>query len=210
MTIERYSFHERICHWLTGIAYCYCLVTGLAFYSPWLFWMAVALGGGPVSRFWHPFMGLTFAGAIMWMHQIWRPDVTLTSADREWLRKSGDYATNQDSKVPAQDRFNAGQKVFYWAMFYGALVLLISGLVMWFPEYLPARLGWIRGIAILLHETAALITIGAFIIHVYMGVFMVPGSVHAMVSGNVSGGWARSHHRLWFERRAGKNPAANR
>src|SRR5260370_2377896 len=147
MTIERYSFHERFCHWLTGIAYSYCLATGLAFYSPLLFWMAIALGGGPTSRFWHPFMGLAFFGAIIWMHQIWRSDMTLTSADREWLRKSRDYATTQDNAVPAQDRFNAGQKVFYWAMFYGALLLLISGLVMWFPEYLPARLGWIRGIA---------------------------------------------------------------
>ena len=52
---------------------------------------------------------------------------------------------------------------------------------------------------IVLHEGAALITIGAFIIHVYMGVFMVPGSVHAMVSGYVSRDWARTHHRLWYD-----------
>ena len=42
--IERYPFHERICHWLTGFAYLYCLATGLAFYSPYLFWLAVMLG----------------------------------------------------------------------------------------------------------------------------------------------------------------------
>ena len=56
--IERYPFHERICHWLTGFAYLYCLATGLAFYSPYLFWLAVILGGGPTSRFWHPLVGV--------------------------------------------------------------------------------------------------------------------------------------------------------
>jgi formate dehydrogenase subunit gamma len=198
--IERYSFHERICHWLTGVVYCYCLATGLAFYSPWWFWIAVALGGGPVSRFWHPFVGIAFVGSVTWMHAVWRSDMGITGNDREWLRNAGDYATNRDDQVPAQDRFNAGQKSFYWAMFYGALLLVISGLVMWLPEYLPAGLRWVRGIAILLHESAALITIGAFIIHVYMGVFMVPGSVAAITKGRVSEGWARAHHRLWLAR----------
>jgi hypothetical protein len=52
--IECYPFHERICHWLTGFAYLYCLATGLASYSPYLFWVAATLGGGSTSRFWHP------------------------------------------------------------------------------------------------------------------------------------------------------------
>ncbi len=202
--IQRYTFRERLCHWTTGLAYCYCLATGLAFYSPWLFWIAIALGGGPVSRFWHPFGGLAFVGAAIWMHGLWRPDMTITGADREWLDKAGNYATNNDAAVPAQGRFNAGQKLFYWAMFYGALLLLISGSVLWFPEYVPVGVRWIRGVAILLHESAALITIGAFIIHVYMGVFVVPGSVKAIVNGEVSADWARTHHRLWFDRITGR------
>jgi formate dehydrogenase subunit gamma len=205
MTIQRYTFHERICHWLTGLTYCYCLATGLAFYSPWLFWMAIVLGGGPVSRFWHPFVGLVFLAAAIWMHGLWRSDMSITPIDREWLDQAGNYATNNnDDAVPPQGRFNAGQKVFYWAMFYGALLLLISGLVLWFPERVPVGARWIRSFAILLHESAALITIGAFIIHVYMGVFVVPGSVKAIVNGEVSADWARTHHRLWYDRITGR------
>ena len=200
MIIERYAFHERICHWFTGLVYSYCLATGLAFYSPYLFWIAIALGGGPVSRFWHPFVGLGFVVGVSWMHHIWRADMTIKGNDREWLRKAGDYATNCDSAVPEEDRFNAGQKLFYWAMFYGALLLLLSGAVMWFPEYLPAGMRWARGVAILVHESAALITIGAFIIHLYMGIFMVPGSVRAITLGSVTDNWAKAHHRLWFDR----------
>lgn len=194
--IERYTFHERICHWVTGFAYLYCLSTGLAFYTPYLFWIAIALGGAPTSRFWHPILGLTFLAAQMWMHAIWRKDVSMTAADRNWLDHTEDYVTHQDERVPPQGRFNAGQKLYYWAMYYGALLLVVSGILMWIPEYMPI---WIRPSAILLHECAALITIGAFIIHVYMSVFLVPGSLHAMISGKVSARWAKAHHRLWFD-----------
>jgi len=202
--IERYDFKERLCHWLTGFSYLYCLATGLAFYSPYLFWLAIALGGGPASRFWHPFIGLLFFIAAMWMHHIWRGSMELTDADRVWLAKAGDYATNHDDRLPAAGRFNAGQKVFYWAMFYGAFLLILSGGFMWFPERIPYGLGSIRPIVVFVHEGAALITIGAFIIHIYMGLFMVPGSLTAMVQGWVTKDWARTHHGLWYARMTGQ------
>jgi formate dehydrogenase subunit gamma len=202
--IERYTYRERMCHWITGLVYVYCLSTGLAFYTPYLFWIAIALGGAPTSRFWHPIVGLAFFAAQMWMHHLWSSDMTVTAGDRKWLDKVENYATNRDQDVPAQGRFNAGQKLFYWAMFYGAFFLLASGLVMWFPEVLPAGLRWLRDLAILVHEASALITIGAFIIHLYMGVFLVPGSVTAMVDGHVSKAWAKTHHRLWYDRVAEK------
>ena len=206
--IERYSFSERVCHWTAGLGYLYCLATGLAFYSPYLFWMAIALGGGPTSRYWHPWIGLIFFASTIWMHRAWKSDVQITAQDREWLDKTKSYATNQDQLVPAQGKFNAGQKVFYWAMFYGAILLLITGSAMWFPESIPASMGWIRPLVIILHVCAALITIGAFIIHVYMGVFMVPGSVSAMLFGYVSKDWAKAHHRLWYEETQGKPTAS--
>lgn len=207
--IERYTFKERVCHWLTGFSYLYCLATGLAFYTPYLFWVAVVLGGGPASRFWHPFIGLLFVVAAMWMHGIWRGDVGITPDDRAWLDASGNYIENRDELVPPAGRFNAGQKLFYWVMFYCAILLLLSGVVMWFPERIPFDLRWIRPIIVFIHEGAALISIGAFIIHVYMGVFMVPGSLTAMLTGVVSRDWAWSHHRLWF-RQVANRPASNK
>ena len=49
-------------------------------------------------------------------------------------------------------------------------------------------------------------TIGGFIIHVYMSVFMVPGSMTAITTGYVSRAWARTHHRLWYLRVTGSRP----
>jgi formate dehydrogenase subunit gamma len=51
-----------------------------------------------------------------------------------------------------------------------------------------------------LHVSAALVSIGAFIIHVYMGTAMVRGGFTSIIRGEVSPAWARTHHRLWFDR----------
>ena len=62
----------------------------------------------------------------------------------------------------------------------------------------------VRWLATLVHAVAALLTIGGFIVHVYMGVAVVPGGLRAIVHGDVSEEWARHHHPLWL---AGSQPA---
>jgi formate dehydrogenase subunit gamma len=198
--IERYSLRERVNHWLAGLSYLYLLLSGLALYSPYLYWMAAALGGGPTVRFWHPWVGLVFSLAVLWMHHIWRNDMRTTDADRRWNQEIRKYIENRDDELPPVGRFNPGQKQFYWVMLLSMIVLLVTGTLMWIPEYLPRSFNLVRTGAIVLHEIAALVTIGAFIIHVYMGLFMVPGGFRAILHGYVSGEWARAHHRLWYER----------
>ena len=205
--IERYTFRERVMHWLTGLTYLYCLATGLAFYSPHLYWLAFVLGGGPTSRFWHPIVGVGFLMGTLWMQNLWRRDMEITETDRRWLDRVENYITNRDELLPLQERFNAGQKLFYWLMFYGALLLLFSGFFMWVPEYVPRQAAWIRPLMVLIHEIAALATIGGFIIHIYMGVFFVPDSMQAITTGWVSRAWAKTHHRLWYIRVTGGQSA---
>ena len=204
--IERYTFRERVMHWFTGITYLYCLATGLAFYSPHLYWLASVLGGGATSRFWHPIMGVVFLMGTLWMNNFWHRDMEMTETDRRWLDRVEHYMANRDDLLPSQERFNAGQKLFYWLMLYGALLLLLTGFFLWVPEYIPRQAAWVRPLAVLLHEIAALATIGGFIIHIYMGVFFVPGSMTAITTGWVSRAWARTHHRLWYLRVTGSPP----
>lgn len=202
--IERYTFRERFMHWLTGVTYLYCLATGLAFYSPHLYWLAYMLGGAPTSRFWHPIIAIVFVMGTLWMNNLWRRDMQMTDTDKQWMDRVEAYVTNDEAHTPPSGRFNAGQKLFYWLMIYGALLLLLSGIFLWIPEYIPRQAAWVRGVMILLHEVAALATIGGFIIHVYMGVFMVPRSMTAITNGYVTRAWARTHHRLWYNRVTGQ------
>ena len=98
--IERYTFRERVMHWLTGLTYLYCLATGLAFYSPHLYWLAFVLGGGPTSRFWHPIVGVGFLMGTLWMQNLWRRDMEIAETDRRWLDRVENYVTNRDELLP--------------------------------------------------------------------------------------------------------------
>ena len=197
--ILRYTLFERVNHWIAGFAYIYCLVTGLAFWSPYLFWLAVLVGGGPTARFWHPWFGLVFLASALVMFAQWRGDMRINDADRAWSRAIKDYIRNEDENLPPIWRFNYGQKLFFWLMLYGALLLVLSGVVLWFPERIPWSLHWLRYLAVAVHVIAALATIGGFIIHVYMGTAMVRGGFTSIIRGEVSDSWARTHHRLWYE-----------
>jgi formate dehydrogenase subunit gamma len=202
--IRRYTLTERIIHWTSALTYVYALATGLAFYTPHLYWIAIVLGGGQTSRFWHPVIALLFLATVVWMLAKWIGDMRITEVDRAWGKAMDRYIKNEDEGLPPADRFNLGQKYFFWVMFWGGLGLAISGVILWFPELIPSNLRILRDIAVLVHVASALITIGAFIIHVYMGTAMVRGGFTSIILGEVSPSWAKTHHRLWYQRVTGK------
>ena len=197
--ILRYTLGERVNHWIAGLSYVYCLITGLAFWSPYLFWLAVAVGGGPTARFWHPWLGLVFCASVFYMFKIWRDDMMATKEDLKWKEAINFYITNEDENLPPIGRFNWGQKQFFWVMFWGVILLVLSGGVMWLVNDISWSLRFLRYLAVIVHVGAALITIGAFIIHVYMGTAMVRGGFSSIIRGEVSTTWAKTHHRLWYE-----------
>jgi formate dehydrogenase subunit gamma len=197
--VLRYSFHERLVHWLAGFSYLYLLLTGLAFWSPWLFWLATVLGGATISRELHPWFGLIFVFATFLMYGMWGRQMHETETDREFWHAVQYYIRNEDELVPSADRFNAGQKLLFWGFFWCGVLLLLSGLVLWFPHLIPWSLRYARYAAVLVHASCALLTIGLFIIHVYMGTAMERGAFGSVIRGDVSRGWAKRYHRLWYE-----------
>ena len=54
-----------------------------------------------------------------------------------------------------------------------------------------------KRVAGLLHAVAAFVLVLGFIVHVYAALW-VKGTLHAMVRGTVSGGWAKHHHPQWY------------
>ena len=204
--ILRYSFRERIVHWLAALAYIYCLLTGLAFWSPWLFWLAIALGGGQISRMLHPWIGLLFIAGVLQMYGLWARQMGITDDDRAWFRSMRYYIRNEDEKMPPVGRYNAGQKLLFWGFFVCGTLLFLSGLVLWFPEYIPWSLRWLRYTAILIHASSALLTIALFLIHVYMGVFAERGAFDSVIYGDVTEDFARRFHPAWYKELMGSAP----
>ena len=197
--IPRYSFAERANHWIGALTYTYLLMTGLAFWSPYLYWLAAVVGGGPVARSWHPWVGLIFAASVFWTFKEWRRDMQMDETDRAWAKAIPYYIENEDDKLPPVGRFNYGQKLFFWGIFYGVILLLLSGIALWYTEALPWSLRFVRYAAILIHASVALITIGLFLIHVYMSAILEEGSLTSMIHGKVTSAWAWTFHRSWYD-----------
>jgi formate dehydrogenase subunit gamma len=201
--IVRYEFRERLMHWINGFAYLYLMFTGLAFWSPWLLWIAVIFGGTQVSRMMHPWIGLIFALSLTWMFTAWSSQMHTTEADKKWWNSMQHYVRNEDDEMPPAGRYNMGQKLLFWGFVFCGILLFLSGIVLWIPEYLPWNARALRYAAVLVHPSAAMLTIGLFLIHIYMSVFAERGALNSMIRGDVSQNFAKRYHRLWWERVVG-------
>ena len=201
--IVRYEFRERLMHWINGFAYLYLMLTGLAFWSPWLLWIAVIFGGTQVSRMLHPWIGLVFALSLTWMFTAWSSQMHTTEADKKWWDSMQHYVRNEDDEMPPAGRYNMGQKLLFWGFVFCGILLFLSGIILWIPEYLPWNARALRYAAVLVHPSAAMLTIGLFLIHIYMSVFAERGALNSMIRGDVSQNFAKRYHRLWWERVVG-------
>lgn len=193
--IPRFSFTERVIHWAAALSFLYTALTGLALWTPALFWLAYVFGGGAATRAGHPWAGVIFAAAVAFMFRNWSRQMRLDADDRVWLRNAHKYATHDEEGLPEPGRFNAGQKMLFWLQSVSIVLLLASGVVLWWPELMPRGL---RLTAVLLHPVVAIISIGGIIIHIYMGTAAVPEAFRGMVQGWVRPGWAASHHPKWY------------
>ena len=195
--ITRFSFSERMVHWAVALTFVYSGLTGLALWSPRLYWLAWLLGGGMTVRAWHPWAGVIFALAFVWMFGAWRRAMVLDADDRRWLRMAHRYARHETAGLPEAGRFNAGQKSLFWIQAVSCVLLLASGIVLWLPSAMPRAL---RLAAVLVHPIVAVVSLGGLIVHIYMGTAAVPEALRGMVRGWVTPRWAEAHHPKWYRR----------
>jgi formate dehydrogenase subunit gamma len=128
--------------------------------------------------------------------------------DIEWLARIRHVLDPGGEKyLPEVGKYNAGQKFVFWSQSLFITVLLVSGLLIW-KQGLPnieSALGIEfsldqRRWAAVVHATAAVLTIVVFVIHVYSAIW-VRGTIEAMTSDSVTGGWGWRHHRRWLRRK---------
>ncbi len=133
------------------------------------------------------------------MFGMWGRQMRETPADKAWWAAIGYYIRNEDERMPSADRFNPGQKLLFWGFFSNGILLLISGLVLWFPQYIAWKVHVVRQIAVFVHAVSFLFTVALFIIHVYMGTAMERGAFGSVIRGDVSRAWANHHHHTWYQ-----------
>ena len=209
--IERFTPLERSAHWANAIAFCILAVSGLVMafgkfvilpvVGATLFgWLTFALKNA------HNFAGPVFAVSLVVVIITFARDNLPRAEDLRWLLHGGGLF---GGKEIASHRFNAGEKVLFWAgVFLLGLVVVGSGLVL--DKLLPSLI-YERGtmqIAHMVHAAAAVLMMAMFLGHIYMGTIGMQGAYKAMRTGYVDETWAKEHHELWLDDiHSGKIPA---
>jgi formate dehydrogenase subunit gamma len=202
--LVRYSLFERILHWVVAITFVALLLSGLALAYPRLAWLSGLFGGGQTMRAAHPWIGLVFTAGLLLMLVIWARSMWLGRADWAWFRNLRDY-TRRGHVAVDSGRWNGGQKGYYWASLVLGIVLLVTGIPLWFPSIAGAG---IDQLSRLIHHVAFLLMVAGFIIHVLLSAFLFPGTMAGMTSGRVTPAWAAWHHPRWYREQVAQERSA--
>ena len=195
--IQRYSASERINHWIVAFCFILLAISGLALFYPSFSWFGQVFGTLQTARIVHPFVGMImFVGFMIQFFRYASHNIP-NMEDLRWALSVKDVVMGKE--VGDVGKYNAGQKVMFWAMTACLFVMLVTGIMMWQSPFFFADNFSIesRRIAILLHAWAALILIACIIVHVYAAIW-IRGTIRAMTHGVVTENWAKSHHPAWY------------
>ena len=209
--IERFTPFERAAHWSNAIAFSILAISGLVM-AFGKFFMLPVMGGTLYGwltytlKNMHNFAGPLFAVSLAIVFFTFLRDNWPEKGDLTWLLKGGGLFSGNE---PASNRFNAGEKVVFWAgVFFLGLIVISSGFVL---DKIVPGLVYERGtmqIAHMVHAVATVFMMAMFMGHIYLGTIGMQDAYKAMKTGYVDEAWAKDHHQYWYDEvKAGRIPA---
>jgi formate dehydrogenase subunit gamma len=192
--VVRHAAIVRVAHWWVALFFILAFISGAALFSPRFYFLSNLFGGGYPARQLHPWFSIFFTLGIILLFVRWAGQMTWTASDSRWMKDFKRYVRYEE--IADVGKFNAGQKLFFWAVSLGGLVLLLTGIVIWFPTSFPL---WLRYLSYPLHEILFILFALAIIYHVYISLFALGGTLRAMTRGTVTKAWAKGHHPRWFD-----------
>lgn len=210
-TITRWTLYDRVMHWYTAILFIILAITGLSL----LFGrtLLIPIMGHQAFAAWaniakpvHDWLAVPFIVGLVLMMVPWIKDSLPKAYDWTWIKMGGGYLDK--SKHPPAGFVNAGEKIWFWLLFFGAILLIWSGFYLLFPNF-----GFERSTMQLAHVTHAIsgVALIAFSLgHIYLGTLGNQGTLEGMITGEVDEAWAKSHHSVWYDevKQQGTRPAA--
>jgi len=198
--IVRHNLSARVIHWAMALFFFGSLFTGMPIWTPIFGWMAKLFGGLAVCRWLHPWLGSAFFAMTIVMFIHWLREMRFERGDWGWFGpKMVEYfrRTGDDLNV---GKYNGGQKLFFYLVAFLAVLLMATGLALWFPLEFTRQL---REFSWFLHDGAFILFVVAIVVHIYLGTAALPGTFQSMTRGTVTKTYARLHHRRWYRETTG-------
>ncbi len=220
-TITRFGLIERVSHWLLASSFIVLALTGmnlilgksllLPILGPSAFTSLTIFG-----KFVHNYVGFAFMLALVMVTLLWIKHNIPSRHDITWFLKGGGFI---GLGHPPAKKFNAGQKMVFWAVILCGASISASGWALLNPftttmmadtfvlsnsilgtsfatDLAPIHE---QQLQTMWHSIMALFMIAIFMAHIYIGSVGMEGALDAMTSGEVDENWAKEHHSLWVE-----------
>ena len=196
--IQRFTVYERTTHWFTVGLFWLLGLTGLILlYGRYVLIPLLGPEGFAVTasacKEAHNLFGPLFLVALFLLFIRFAAKNIPKRRDLTWLRRGG--GAIGEGHV-SSGFFNAGEKIWFWAVIVLGLTVSISGLILDFPIFAQGR--ETMQLTLIVHGiTAVLLTAGS-LAHIYIGTIGSEGSLESMTTGYVDENWAEAHHDLWY------------
>ncbi|WP_346898075.1 formate dehydrogenase subunit gamma [uncultured Roseibium sp.] len=221
-TITRFKAVERFGHWMLAVSFIILGLTGLnILYGRYV--LKPVIGDGAfgfltqMGKYLHNYLAFAFMAGLAMIFVMWVRHNLPDRTDIKWLLQGGGIFSKK--LHPPAKKFNAGQKVIFWAVIIGGVSLSLSGWALLFPftthffagtfdkvnlifgTELPTALTALQEqqLNALWHSIMAVFMVCVILAHIYIGSIGMEGAFDAMGSGEVDLNWAKEHHSIWVE-----------
>lgn len=183
--VRRFSQYRIVEHWLHAFVFILLVITGISqkFHTYDLSqWLVLHLGGIDAVRLMHRVAGVALimlliqhlaVAAVGIIRLRWQASMIIQMKDFQDAVTNLKYYFGIKNHPAACDRFDYKQKFDYWGVLVSNLIMIVTGLVLWFPittsrylygEFIPA--------ANVIHTNQSLLVVLIIVIwHIYNSIF---------------------------------------
>jgi formate dehydrogenase gamma subunit len=209
LTVVRMDLSQRVQHFLLAASFIFLAITGFALKWPDS-WLALLLGSSEVFRSWSH----RIAGIILLLVGVYHIYYLLAKRDgrqflRDMLPRTKDasalagmvrYLAGASPTKPKAGRFGYAEKMEYWAVVWGTIIMGVTGLMIWFKigvtQFMPR---WAIDVALTIHYYEAILACLAIVVWHFYHVIFDPDVYPlnwAAWNGKVTQHWHRDEHPL--------------
>ncbi len=209
LTIMRMNLNQRMQHLILATSFICLAITGFALKFPDS-WIGKALGSNEAFRSWtHRVAGIVLlvVGAYHVYYLVRKKegrklvrDLLPVRKDLKNVADSARYLAGLSDVKPRIGRFGYAEKMEYWAVVWGTIIMGVTGLAIWFKmdvtRFLPR---WAVDVALTIHYYEAILACLAIIVWHFYHVIFDPDVYPlnwAALDGKVSEQWQEEEHPL--------------